>query len=248
MQPPHFISLMESELFGHTKGAFTGADQTTLGLIRSADKGTLFLDEVAELSMAMQAKLLRTIQERKVRPVGTTDQIEVDIRIVAATNRNLVEAVAEGDFRQDLYYRLSALTLHAPTLQERGDDILLLIQYLSEKINRENQTQKRFTDEALGVLRNYEWPGNVRELENVIRGSMALAQDDNIDPSNLPMASTLTSDQPKNLSAERSCMSDYQVEAIRNTLEQTSGNRRNAAKILGISEATLYRRIKQYDL
>jgi len=241
-------TVIESELFGHTKGAFTGADRSTLGLIRSADQGTLFLDEVGELSMQMQAKLLRTIQERTVRPVGSTKMFPVDIRIVAATNRNLVDAVAAGDFRQDLYYRISAVTLNAPPLRERGDDILLLSRHIAGRLEQEGIPSKKFSDAALLILCAYNWPGNVREQENVIRSAMAFARGDTIDPADLSAITTTPSGQPDTHSSETVSLSDYQVEAIRNALEQTSGNRRDAAKMLGISESTLYRRIKQYNL
>lgn len=240
-------TVMESELFGHTKGAFTGAAQATLGLIRSADKGTLFLDEVGELSLNMQAKLLRTIQERKVRPVGATSMIPVDIRIVAATNRNLVDAIADGGFRQDLYYRLSAVTLYAPPLRERGDDIPLLSRQITGRLEQEGLAPKQFSEEALTILRSYRWPGNVRELENVIRGALAFARSDTICPADLSAISASLSEPSGTFPTAAASMSDYEAEAIRNALEQTSGNRRNAAKMLGISEATLYRRIKQYD-
>jgi len=239
-------SVMESELFGHSKGAFTGADQATLGLIRSADKGTLFLDEVGELSVAMQAKLLRTIQERVVRPVGSTHTIHVDVRIVAATNRNLVEAIADGSFRQDLYYRLSAVTLQAPPLRERGEDIPLLTRHFIKKLNREGLGPKNISEEALAVLRAYGWPGNVRELENVIRGAMAFAEDDKIRPGDLSINTAVPA--PENVPGGIASISSYEETAIRKALERSSGNRREAAKLLGISEATLYRRIKQYNL
>jgi len=241
-------TVMESELFGHTKGAFTGADQPTLGLIRSADKGTLFLDEIGELSVAMQAKLLRTLQERTVRPVGSTKMIPVDIRVVAATNRNLVEAIAKGGFRQDLYYRLSAVTLHAPPLRDRGDDILLLSRHLANRLSREGLAPKQFSDQALAVLNTYQWPGNVRELENVIRSAVAFSAGDMIGPDDLSIITTSPAGAPGTISPGAASMADYEAEAIRNALEQTAGSRREAAKMLGISEATLYRRIKQYNL
>ncbi len=240
-------TVMESELFGHTKGAFTGADQPTLGLIRSADKGTLFLDEVGELPLNMQVKLLRTIQERTVRPVGSTRTIPVDIRIVAATNRNLVEAIALGAFRQDLYYRVSAMTLHVPPLRERCEDIVLLTRHFIEKLSKRGAA-KELSDKAVAVLCSYKWPGNVRELSNIIQCAMALSVTDAIVPadlSGLSMSSASASDETVSESAS---LADYEREAIRNALDQTSGNRRSAAKLLCISEATLYRRLKQYDL
>jgi DNA-binding NtrC family response regulator len=242
-------TVMESELFGHAKGAFTGADQATLGLIRSADKGTLFLDEIGELSMTMQAKLLRTIQERTVRPVGSTRMVPVDIRIVAATNRNLVEAIADGGFRQDLYYRLSAVTLHVPPLRDRGDDILRIAGHFVERLGREGLPRKAISDAAMAVLRGYRWPGNVRELENVVRGAMAFASGDTIGPVDLAAIPDAPPDPnaPPPASGAAS-LSTYEEQAIREALKQTAGNRREAAGLLGISEATLYRRIKQYGI
>jgi DNA-binding NtrC family response regulator len=239
-------TVIESELFGHSKGAFTGAEQSTLGLIRSADKGTLFLDEVGELSLSMQVKLLRTIQERTVRPVGSIRSIPVDIRIVAATNRNLVEAVAIGAFRQDLYYRLSAITLHLPPLRERSDDIIPLAYHFIEKLSLKGET-KVLSNKTAFMLRSYDWPGNVRELSNIIQCAMALSVTDIIMPTDL-------SGLPQSLyeldetAAESGSLADYEKLAIRSALDQTSGSRRSAAKLLSISEATLYRRIRQYGL
>jgi DNA-binding NtrC family response regulator len=241
-------TVMESELFGHAKGAFTGADQATLGLIRSADKGTLFLDEIGELSGAMQAKLLRTLQERTVRPVGSTKMIPVDIRIVAATNRNLLEAIAAGDFRQDLYYRLSAVTLHVPPLRERGDDMALLIRHLAKRLAREGLVPKQLSNQTLAALNAYRWPGNVRELENMIRSAMAFSAGDTIGPDDLPIKLPPVDGSPCALPPQAATMADYEAEAIRSALERASSSRREAAKMLGISEATLYRRINKYNL
>ncbi len=241
-------TVMESELFGHAKGAFTGAGQDTLGLVRSADRGTLFLDEIGELSPAMQAKLLRTLQERIVRPVGSTKLIPVDIRILAATNRNLIEAVAQGNFRQDLYYRLSAVTLTAPPLRERGGDILLLSQYLAGRLAREGLTPKKFSEQSRSLLSSYDWPGNVRELENVIRSAMAFSEGEAVEPDDLFPDMTRPEGLTDPVHPRPAAMADYEAEAIRNALKQTSGSRREAARLLGISEATLYRRLKQYDL
>jgi DNA-binding NtrC family response regulator len=239
-------TVIESELFGHCKGAFTGADQSTLGLIRSADRGTLFLDEVGELPLNMQTKLLRTIQERIVRPVGSIRAIPVDIRIVSATNRNLIEAVALGTFRQDLYYRLSGITLHIPPLRERKDDIVPLARHFVEKHARSGKATG-LSDKSLTVLRNYDWPGNVRELSNVIQCASALSATDTIMPADL---FDISMDQCMfdETAAEMASLADYEIAAIRNALDQTFGNRRSAAKMLNISEATLYRRIRQYDL
>ena len=241
-------SVMESELFGHAKGAFTGANQASLGLIRSADRGTLFLDEVGELSMNMQAKLLRTIQERTVRPVGSMNLKPVDIRIVAATNRDLMKATEEGSFRLDLYYRLSAITLVVPPLHERYEDIPMLARHIAGKLKNEGLPPKRFSKEALTLLSNYNWPGNVRELENVIRRAMAFAVTDTISPKDLESISETATEVSSPNPSSAATLSDYEANAIRSTLEQTGGNRRKAAEILGISEATLYRRIKEYNI
>jgi DNA-binding NtrC family response regulator len=239
-------TVIESELFGHCKGAFTGAEQSTLGLIRSADRGTLFLDEVGELPLNMQTKLLRTIQERIVRPVGSIRTIPVNIRIVSATNRNLIEAVALGTFRQDLYYRLNGITLHIPPLRERKDDIVPLARHFIEKHARSGKTTG-LSDKSITVLQNYDWPGNVRELSNVIQCALALSAADTIMPADL---FDISMDQCMfdETTAENASLADYEIAAIRNALEQTIGNRRSAAKMLNISEATLYRRIRQYDL
>ncbi|MCF8087618.1 MAG: sigma-54 dependent transcriptional regulator [Desulfotignum sp.] len=242
-------TVVESELFGHAKGAFTGADQNTQGLFRSADTGTLFLDEVGELSLSMQAKLLRTLQERVVRPVGTTRAIPVDIRILAATNKNLLVAVSRGEFRQDLYYRLSTITLEAPPLRQIGDDILLLAGYLIERFSRdEGLAPRSFNAPAQTALKHHDWPGNVRELENVVRGALVLSTGEVIGPEDLSIPTVSLSNTPGNLDGHPTTMTDHEVQIIRNILETTAGNRREAAKVLGISEATLYRRIKQYNL
>lgn len=240
-------TVMESELFGYSKGAFTGADHPALGLIRSADKGTLFLDEVGELPMSMQVKLLRTIQERKVRPVGATRTIPVDIRIVAATNRNLLEAVALGTFRQDLYYRLSAITLQVPPLRERNDDIIPLAHHFIDKYSRKGKT-KRLSEKSRSLLLSYNWPGNVRELSNAIQCALALSLADTIQPADLSGISLSAAFALDEAPADNTSIAEYEKAAIRKALDQTSGRRRSAARLLNISEATLYRRIKQYNL
>ncbi len=237
-------SVMESELFGHAKGAFTGADLATLGLVRSADRGTLFLDEVGELPPGMQAKLLRTIQERIVRPVGSAAMIPVDIRIVAATNRNLIEEISLNRFREDLYYRLSAVTLHVPPLRERGEDVSLLARHFVERFAGGRNIPKIISKAAMEVLSAREWPGNVRELENIIRRAIAFSKADTILPEDL----SYPFDQEAATVSDPARLSDYELEAIRNALEKSFGNRRKAARMLGISEATLYRRIKRYNL
>jgi DNA-binding NtrC family response regulator len=241
-------TVLESELFGHTKGAFTGADRAAQGLIRSAHSGTLFLDEIGELSMNVQAKLLRTIQERVVRPVGSTRNHEVDIRIIAATNRNLLEEIPAGRFRQDLYYRLSAVTLTSPPLRERGDDIRELTSHLIFQHSPDGQEVPEISEDAMACLTHYEWPGNIRELENTLQGALVFSQGPQITLADLPEALTgMASGAGESLGRPGS-LAFYEFQAIKNALKQADNNRRKAAAILDIAEATLYRKIKQYKL
>ncbi|WP_054694124.1 sigma-54-dependent transcriptional regulator [Desulfosarcina cetonica] len=179
-------TVIESELFGHVKGAFTGAYETTLGLVRAADQGTLFLDEVGELTPAIQAKLLRTIQQREVRPVGGNKTYAVNLRIVAATNRDLQRAVAEGTFREDLFYRLNVIRLQVPPLRERDDDVLLLARHFIEHYSSSTTPASTIGQAAATLLERYDWPGNVRQLENTIHRAMTLCQDTRILPQDLP--------------------------------------------------------------
>ena len=242
-------TVIESELFGHTKGAFTGADSATQGLIRAAEQGTLFLDEIGELSLPMQAKFLRTLQERVVRPVGSTRSYPVDIRIVAATNRNLLDEVAAGAFRQDLYYRISSVTLVSPPLREREQDILLLAQRILAEAAAGSAPE--LTSAAKTALLSYEWPGNVRELENVLRGALVFAEGGTICAEDLPqpIAECSTEELPVSGSGQSTgTLAAYELLAIKNALQQAGNNRRVAAQILDIAEATLYRKIKQYHL
>jgi DNA-binding NtrC family response regulator len=243
-------TVMGSELFGHVKGAFTGAHESTRGLIRSADKGTLFLDEVGELSLSMQVKLLRTIQEREVRPVGASQNFPVDVRILAATNRNLEEEVAQGSFRQDLYYRLNVIVLGVPSLEARPEDIPLLARYFVEQFATPASTVHRISNEALGCLSSYDWPGNVRELENVVRRAVAMGQAESIGPCDLPegLNSAGCSDRHGPDDAFRDSMAAYEQAAIRNALLKCDGHRKKAATMLGIGEATLYRKLNKYQI
>jgi DNA-binding NtrC family response regulator len=241
-------NIIESELFGHAKGAFTGADRATLGLIRSADKGTLFLDEIGELPLTMQAKLLRTLQERAVKPVGDTRIYPVDIRIVAATNRNLAEAVKQGTFRQDLYYRLNAITIYAPQLRERRYDIPLLCEHVLTRLLKEGYPEKRISSQAMDLLCAYDWPGNIRELENVIRRAVTLANGTEIDADSLSIEVGTDIDPERNAEEKYASVAFHEKEAILKALNRTNGNRKAAAELLDISEATLYRRLKMYSL
>jgi DNA-binding NtrC family response regulator len=239
-------SVLESELFGHEKGAFTGADRSTQGLIQSADKGTLFLDEIGELPLKMQAKLLRTLQEYEVRPVGSTKSQPVDIRIIAATNRNLEHEITNGRFRSDLFFRISAIPLLLPPLRERASDIPLLVQHILKCQSKE--TARDISREALQLLQGYAWPGNVRELENVLRRALAIAEQNTILPDDLPATIVLE----KNVASKPSPVNDsllaYEQSAMENALRKTNNNKRQAAALLGISEATLYRKLKLFGL
>jgi len=243
-------TVMESELFGHVKGAFTGAHVSTLGLIRSADKGTLFLDEVGELSPAIQVKLLRTIQEREVRPVGSSKSYQVDVRILAATNRDLATEVALGNFREELFYRLNVVTVNVPPLRDRGEDIHLLARYFVKRFASDFSPAKDIAREALISLENYDWPGNIREMENVIRRAMALAKEDIILPEDLPPNIYQPPSEPLQKIDHPSdgSLATYEKAAIQNALAKSGSNRKKAAQILGIGEATLYRKMKKYQI
>ena len=243
-------TVIESELFGHVKGAFTGAHMSTLGLVRSADGGTLFLDEVGELSPAIQSKLLRTIQESEVRPVGSNKAYPVNIRILAATNRDLAAEVAGNNFREDLYYRLNVVGIEVPPLRERKEDVALLAKYFLKRFASDLTPAKEVARETCMCLDNYDWPGNIRELENVIRRAIALGKSEAIAPEDLP--STIFSPAgdnrgPTDIPSDDT-MASYEKAAILNALKKSGHNRRIAAQILGIGEATLYRKISKYRL
>ena len=244
-------SLLESELFGHEKGSFTGADKRHEGHFLQANTGTIFLDEIGEMPLAMQAKLLRVIQEREVQRVGGTKPIPVDVRIVAATNRDLQEEVTAGKFREDLYYRLNVVTLHIPPLRERGDDISLLAQYFMERFaQKNNKTVKGFTPGAMDCLTRYSWPGNVRELENVIERAVVLLIGEHISERELPtklqrtVADETTVDTA---SMEGLTLEHIERMVILETLKRVGGNKSEAAKVLGINRKTLHMKLVKYD-
>jgi DNA-binding NtrC family response regulator len=239
-------NVLESELFGYEKGAFTGADRPSQGLIRSADKGTLFLDEIGELPMKMQAKLLRTLQERVVRPVGSTKTQAVDIRIIAATNRDLEQEIAKGLFRADLYFRISAIPILLPPLRKRASDIAMLANHILTRLDPDRP--KQVGAEALSLLQSYAWPGNVRELENVLRRALALSEQEILLPVDLPATLVVGSAHQDEVSPENDSLLAYEQTALQNALQKTKNNKRQAAALLGISEATLYRKLKQFNL
>jgi DNA-binding NtrC family response regulator len=242
-------TVIESELFGHIKGAFTGAHEATLGLVRAADQGTLFLDEVGELAPTIQAKLLRTIQEREVRPVGGSKTHTVDLRIIAATNRDLRKAVTDGTFREDLYYRLNVIGLRVPPLRERAGDILQLSRHFIERYRTDTALAASITPPAATLLESYDWPGNVRQLENTIHRAIAMSGNATIDCQDLPpeIAGALPLAQKMSFPGKDS-LAAYEQMAIENALNKSDGNRRIAAQLLKIGESTLYRKMKLYNL
>jgi DNA-binding NtrC family response regulator len=235
-------TLLESALFGHVRGAFTGASETRAGFFQTADGGTIFLDEVSEMSSAMQVKLLRVLQEKEVCMVGATRPRTVDVRILAATNKDLPSLVARGTFREDLYYRLNVIAIDLPPLRERGDDLLHLINHFSAKYAADaDRPVPRFTDEALRLLRSYHWPGNVRELENVIQRLVFMTDGDVIGAPDLP---SLMRCIDLGRSGFGRTLAEVEAEYIRNVLASVGGNKTTAASILGIDRKTLREKLK----
>jgi two-component system response regulator AtoC len=244
-------NLLESELFGHVRGAFTGAIANKRGLFEEANNGTCFLDEIGDISLAMQAKLLRVLQEHEIKRVGGTDTIKIDVRIIAATNKNLEELVAEKKFREDLFYRLNVVTIHLPPLRERPEDIELLAEHFLNKFATENNKPvPHLSKEALELLKRYNWPGNVRELENVIERAVTLAQRPLILPEDLPRRIRQEESSPSSVGflPSKIPLSELEKIYIKKVLEETGGNKKKAAEILGIDRRTLYRMAARYGL
>jgi Nif-specific regulatory protein len=236
--------LMESQLFGHKAGSFTGADRDHIGFFQQADLGTLFLDEVGELTAAGQAKLLRILEGHPFLPVGGTEEVSVDVRIIAATNQNLQKYVREKRFREDLYYRLSVFELHLPPLRDRGDDLALLIEFFLDHFRRlHGRPNLRLTDAAQERLVAYHWPGNVRQLRNVLDSAVVLADDESIRPHDLALR-----DSGGTTELETLRIDEWEKRLITEALNRTSDNVPEAAKLLGIGRATLYRKIEQYHI
>ena len=244
-------SLLESELFGHVKGSFTGAIKDKSGLFTAAAKGSFFLDEIGETTPATQVKLLRVLQQREVIPVGGTDPQPIDVRLIAATNRELEEEIRRGSFRTDLYYRLNVIALHLPTLRQRADDIPLLAEHFLERIaDLRKENRKVLSASTLDALVNYTWPGNVRELENALERAVILTPDEEIQPSGLPDRVTARVSEP--LVADR-VPSNPTLEAVERAyimwvLQSEGGNKSRAAEALGIDPSTLYRKLSRYGL
>src|SRR5579862_5481856 len=253
-------SLMESELFGYVKGAFTGANRTKDGLLVAAEGGTVFLDEIGELSLDLQSKLLRALQEKEVRPVGATHRTPIKARIVAATNRDLSQMVERGTFRKDLFYRLNVVNLRLPALRDRREDIPLLAAHFLERISRERGTKYTLSDEALRTMMRHDWPGNVRELENAVERACTMSSGPVLHLGDLP-----TQLQQQGLTAFRAeaetgeqqsdagtgsvkTLAELEHEAIVKAIRTLRGDKLQAAKLLGIGKTTLYRKLKEYGI
>ncbi|HVN76234.1 MAG TPA: sigma-54 dependent transcriptional regulator [Thermoanaerobaculaceae bacterium] len=235
--------LLESELFGHVRGAFTGATEARAGFFQTADRGTIFLDEIGETSVAMQVKLLRVIQDREVCMVGTTKTRPVDVRVIAATNKDLMSLVRKGAFREDLYYRLNVIAIDLPPLRERGDDVLVLAQHFLVKFAAEfGKPAPRLSDDALRALRGYDWPGNVRELENVVQRLVVMVDHDVVEVSDLPSLMRFSS--PRAGGRADLTLAAAEAEHVRRVLAITGGNKTRAAALLGIDRKTLREKLK----
>ncbi|HEX6823015.1 MAG TPA: sigma-54 dependent transcriptional regulator [Candidatus Sulfotelmatobacter sp.] len=262
-------TLIESELFGYEKGAFTGALKSKQGLFQAADGGTIFLDEVGELPLELQAKLLRVLQEKEVRPVGSNQRVKVDVRVIAATNRDLEAAYKNGTFRKDLYFRLNVVTLFVPALRERRSDIPMLVHWFLERYAPGQEMH--VTSAAMKALMQYDWPGNVRELENCVERAVALGNGQGIDLGDLPpgIASGATAGEPEirttaildpdlgdalparempRHSGSTTDLEDIERATIQRVFEQVKGDKALAGRMLGISRATLYRKLKRYNI
>ncbi len=241
-------TLLESELFGHEKGAYTGADSLKHGLFEVANDSTVFMDEIGEIAPSIQAKLLRVLETGTFRRLGGNKTLTVNVRFIAATNRNLRQLVSEGKFRQDLFYRLEVFSILIPPLRERREDIPLLAQHFVENDNVISGGPKQISEEAIQILTNYNWPGNVRELENIIKRAIILSEGDVIIPENLPSDIQTTYDFYPESDGRFSSLKEIENRYIAKVMKETGGHRGKAAKILGISERNLYRKLKRGEI
>jgi two-component system response regulator HydG len=244
-------TLLESELFGHERGAFTGADRRKEGRFRLANRGSMFLDEISEMSVAMQAKLLRVLQEKEIQRVGGEQVLQVDVRVMAATNRDLKEEIEGGRFREDLYYRLNVVTLAVPALRERREDIPLLAQHFLDSFAEKNRKQiKGFTPQAMDRLVRYHWPGNVRELMNAVERGVILCRGDYVSEMDFPL-SVSDVPGPEQEPVREELLADLPLEEVEKvtilkTLESAGGNKSETARRLGITRRTLHKKLKKY--
>jgi len=248
-------TLMETELFGHERGSFTGAERAKDGLLKIAEGGTVFLDEIGELPLEVQGKLLRALQEKEIRPVGSTKRIRIDVRVIAATNRNLEQDVREGRFRKDLYFRLNVVTIKLPPLRERMDDIERLVNAFLDRIaGNTGQPRKKISREAVRMLKTYPWPGNVRELENFIERAVALGSGETLEPIDFPsqlsahmMLPPLSTSEPVRRLGRVLSIAEVERHAILNAVAEARGDKLLAARMLGIGKTTLYRKLREYE-
>jgi Nif-specific regulatory protein len=245
-------TLLESELFGHEKGAFTDAKETRKGRFELADKGTLFLDEIGDISASAQVKLLRVLQEREFERVGGSKTIKVNVRLIAATNRNLEEMVKKGEFREDLYYRLNVIPIDMPPLRERGDDIKLLVNFFLQKSIKNHKKIVAITDEAMGKLMSYPWPGNVREMENTLERIVLMGNEEGISEQDmellLPALNNKEKSTVKDTNLANKTLEELEKGALISALEQCNNNQAKAAKILGITTRQIGYKVKKYEL
>jgi len=244
-------TLLEGELFGHMRGAFTGADRDRKGVFELADGGTLFLDEIGDMSLPLQSKLLRALQDGEIRPLGAKESLKVDVRVISATNRDLEGMISRGEFREDLYYRLNVIKIHMPPLRERKEDIPILVDHFLERASEASgQARKRLDISALQLLLRYDWPGNVRELENEILKLTVLASGDVITQQdvtgNRELFEKLTRLGGK--SEAFTTLSEMERRQIEMALVEAGGNRAKAAQLLGISRATIYRKLREHGI
>jgi Nif-specific regulatory protein len=235
-------TLLESELFGHKHGSFTGATQDKKGLFEEADGGTIFLDEIGDISPKIQTSLLRVLQEREVRRIGESKVRKIDVRVIAATNKDLMAEVKAGHFREDLYYRLNVITISMPSLRHRGHDAILLAQnFLDRAASRANRQINGFSQEAIDAMLAHDWPGNVRELENTIERGVLLSKGEYLTPADLRLQSVTAAP------AEASTLADFERRAVERALQEHDGNVTEAAKALGVSRRWLHYRIKSWQ-
>jgi two-component system response regulator HydG len=240
-------TLIESELFGYVKGAFTGANHTKQGLMEAAGNGTLFLDEIGDLPVDLQAKLLRALQEKEIRPVGSTDRVSISVRVIAATNRDLEAAVRQGNFRQDLFFRLNVVQIKLPPLRDRKGDIPLLVNSFLEKFSDTEAPTRTISEDAMTRLMAYDWPGNVRELENAIERAIALGTGPILHVGDLPTNLQYGSGERLPQNDELLPLDELERRAIMRALRESGGDKLAAARMLRIGKTTLYRKLKQYD-